>query len=223
MKPWWFVKGAPKQYTLLLVSLLLLLNISPLLPDTTTGHVFLDLLSSFSLLIILNTVADTPQHLHIGLLLGSPAFALSWLDNYWDFYWMSTLRFISLGLVQLYACSIVLGDLLGRKKMSGQDIIGAVSAYLLIGFVWAAAYGALQTVIPTAFRIDSHAILSYSELVYFSFSTMSSLGYGDVVPVHGIARNLAVLEGVVGQFFLAVLVGRVVGLHVAHLTHSERA
>jgi hypothetical protein len=97
--------------------------------------------------------------------------------------------------------------------------MGAVAAYLLIGMIWSVAYYLVALWIPGAFSIQGPFASSDSEslqsqLFYFSFVTLTTLGYGDIVAVHPIVRMLVILEGVVGQLFPAILIARLVSLQV---------
>jgi hypothetical protein len=97
--------------------------------------------------------------------------------------------------------------------------MGAVAAYLFIGMIWSLAYYLVTLRIPQAFSIQGHIAPGdreslQSQLFYFSFVTLTTLGYGDIVAVHPIVRMLVILEGVVGQLFPAILIARLVSLHV---------
>ena len=97
---------------------------------------------------------------------------------------------------------------------------GAVSTYLLLGLAWAMLYWGLDLVDHAALDIphrrtlpatvDGKTLTSFSQMVYFSFVCMSSLGFGDISPTTGIAETLCWLQSVIGQFYLAILVARLV-------------
>jgi len=91
-------------------------------------------------------------------------------------------------------------------------IQGAVAAYLLLGLAWALAYETVALVAPGAFAAASPAAPERGRFIYFSFVTLSTLGYGDVTPVHPVARSLAVAEALTGQLYPAILLGRLVSL-----------
>lgn len=102
-------------------------------------------------------------------------------------------------------------------------IAGALCVYLLMGVIWSLLYNIIDLAIGHAFTglvgLDGEDRLR--ELTYYSFVTLTTLGYGDVLPVTPIAKSLAYLEAVAGQFYLTVLVAELVGVHVA-LRHSRR-
>lgn len=109
------------------------------------------------------------------------------------------------------------------NNMSANRIVGAICVYLMLGVIWALSYGLLELMIPGSFGglTEGAATLSWSpDWVYFSFVTITTLGYGDVLPLTFFSRTLAYFEAIVGQFYLAVLVAGLVG---AHLTEKQRS
>src|SRR5262245_27890460 len=92
-----------------------------------------------------------------------------------------------------------------------ERILAALDAYLLAGLVFGIAYRVVDQLWPSSF--GGTRPLGLAQAIYFSFGTLATLGYGDVVPVSEPARGLAILEGVSGQMYLAVLVARLVSLY----------
>lgn len=96
-------------------------------------------------------------------------------------------------------------------------ILGAVALYLVLGLTWSFAYEALVLVDPGAFAFatpPATAVELKSDLMYFSFVTLTTVGYGDVTPLHPFARSLAMVEALAGQLFLAVTLARLVALEI---------
>jgi Ion channel len=94
-----------------------------------------------------------------------------------------------------------------------ERILAALDAYLLAGLLFAVAYGMLDRAWPGSFGGATPGRLDLPRAIYFSFVTIATLGYGDVVPISAPARGLAIVEGVGGQMYLAVLVARLVSLY----------
>jgi hypothetical protein len=114
---------------------------------------------------------------------------------------------------------LILGQIFREGPTTSHRIMGAVAAYLLLGVIWSLAYYLITLRMPGAFNVqgpftpgDTEALRSH--LFYFSFVTLTTLGYGDIVPVHPIVRMLVILEGVAGQLFPAILIARLVSLQV---------
>jgi hypothetical protein len=113
----------------------------------------------------------------------------------------------------------VLYRVLRRGEISLDRVAGAVAAYLLLGMAWAAAYHVVFLMRPDAFRFPE-ADPDELSLLYYSFVTLTTMGYGDITPVHPAARSLAVSEALVGQIFPAVLIARLVSMELA--TRQDR-
>jgi hypothetical protein len=97
---------------------------------------------------------------------------------------------------------------------------GAVAAYVLFGISWSILYRLLDLCLPAAFSITASAGVSQAEmresLTYFSFVTLTTLGYGDITAIHPIARMSVVFEALVGQLYPATLLARLVSLEITH-------
>jgi len=109
-------------------------------------------------------------------------------------------------------------------------IAGAIAAYLLLGFTWAFAYELVLTRFPDAIHfveVIDHRMDQRLALIYYSFVTLTTVGYGDITPVAPLARSIAACEALVGQLFPAILIARLVSMEIAgrerHRVESENA
>jgi hypothetical protein len=119
----------------------------------------------------------------------------------------------------------VVFTVLRGEVMNTDTLIGGVCAYFLLGVTWGGAYALIELLSPGSFAISpglaaagtwgipTHPITPL--LQYYSFVTLTTVGYGDMSPLSHVARLLSMLEALTGQLYLAVLVGRLVGLHIA--------
>jgi hypothetical protein len=118
----------------------------------------------------------------------------------------------------LLSLLLLLGVILGLTLRSGpityHRLQGAVAAYLLLGIIWAFAYALVCVQDPQAFAGPVSPADGPRAFYYFSFVTLATLGYGDVLPVSPAARSLAILEAVTGTLYLAILLARMVALAV---------
>jgi hypothetical protein len=117
----------------------------------------------------------------------------------------------------IYVLVIILGYVIKGAEVTKDKILGAISIYFLIGFTWASFYHIISSLQPGAFSV-SDALLantaqSEPDFVYFSFITLLTVGYGDVSPLSGIARSLAMLEGIVGVLYIGVFISRLLSLY----------
>lgn len=92
-------------------------------------------------------------------------------------------------------------------------IKGAVAVFLLLGLVWAHAYELLHLLRPTAFS-GALGEAGSQTWIYYSFVTLTTMGYGDITPVHPVARSLAISEALIGQLYVATTLARLVALQV---------
>jgi hypothetical protein len=108
--------------------------------------------------------------------------------------------------------AVVLGQTLRSGPITFHRLNGAVAAYLLLGLIWAYAYSLVALLHPAAFSGPVSPMDGPRAFFYFSFVTLTTVGYGDVLPVHPVARSLAMLEAVTGPLYLAILIARLVSV-----------
>jgi hypothetical protein len=132
-----------------------------------------------------------------------------------------TSRFLA--AVLLAGCvAVTLAYVLRGAEVSLDRIFAAIVAYMLLALGFAAAYQAINTLAPASFALPeatdgAHELERLElQLVYFSFVTIATLGYGDITPRLPLAQMLAVLEAVVGQFYVAVIIAWLVSAYAAH-------
>jgi hypothetical protein len=115
----------------------------------------------------------------------------------------------------------ILRSIFREQDVSKDTIAGAAAVYMLFALMWSFLYGVLDLVEPGSFAISAAQTLGERNIfLYYSFVTITTLGYGDITPVTYIATSLAVLEAVVGQLFLVVLVAWLVGMYVSKKSKS---
>lgn len=131
-----------------------------------------------------------------------------------------TLGYGIFGIIfMLFILSHLLRFVVVTRRVSGDLIFASLCAYLIIGVIWAYIYLMMALVTPEAFSIDTGLEQGYSallrELLYYSYVTLTTLGYGDITPVTPIARSWSAMEAIVGQLYLTVIVARLMGLYIA--------
>jgi Ion channel len=110
---------------------------------------------------------------------------------------------------------ILLSQVFAPGPVTPARIQGAIAVYLLFGFVWANAYHIVASKVPGSFTLPGRDRSSVYEWFYYSYSTLTTLGFGDILPAQPIARSLSVAEVLTGQLYLAVLIGRLVGMQIS--------
>lgn len=120
-------------------------------------------------------------------------------------------------LFLIFTLAFLLRAVVKAEKVTHDTIYGAISVYLMMAVVWGAAYMLLATIQPGAFSMDitrhGNRGMDWSDCVFFSFVTLTTIGYGDIVPMTAQARSLSILEAVSGTLYVAVLISRFVGLY----------
>jgi hypothetical protein len=139
----------------------------------------------------------------------------AWLDNagFDQLYLLLLLSFFISTALRTAKQVLFTGDIDGNK------ILGAICLYLLMGLIWAVFYTLVQLSFPDAFTNisnDSAWFTLFPEFIYFSFVTITTLGFGDISPRLPISRFLVYFEAIVGQFYLAILVASLVGSHMSN-------
>lgn len=215
---------------LLLLSLFLLLAIYPRfeyggLNASRSEHHFASLmLHIFFTLILIGSawiVHDRRRSFVIACLLAGPWVILGWLDHFMDFTdateGVITLFFAA---ATLYVAFLQVGFILRAKKVNADLLCRAVAVYLMLGVAWMALYGAAELFVPNSFDAAENALhgmkegqIGSSDLLYYSFSTLSTLGMGDIVPLKPIVRSLTLLECVIGPLYMALLLARLVAVY----------
>lgn len=161
----------------------------------------------------------------VALTVGIPLAVLIVLHAFSDWTWVAFFRHMLAVAFLGYAIAVMLRFILTTSRVTTNTVFASLCIYLLFGVLWALGYSTIEQLDPGAFY-SSMATEASSPLMrigkgestavlYFSFATLTTLGYGDIVPVSPVARTLASLEAITGQLYLAVLVARLVGLHIA--------
>ena len=166
----------------------------------------------------------------LGLALAGPALALDWAGLF------TASRGLAVAASAATSCFLVLivvttGNVLLRaQRVTSDTILGGICVYLLLGMLWMSTYGLVEIVRPGSFLLGGVPLgeagteldrFRYAEILYFSFVTLTTVGYGDVTPASAAARSLAVGEAIVGQLYLAIFVARLMGLHLVHASARD--
>ncbi len=132
---------------------------------------------------------------------------------------LSYLHLLILTLFFIWVTWLAAKQVLFTGPIDGNKIVGAICIYLLIGLVWSLSYLFVAQAIPGAFNGLEQAIWydNFADVAYYSFVTLTTLGYGDISPVIPIARFLVYMEAIVGVFYMAILVASLIGIRISRL------
>ena len=212
-------------YRDLTVGLLLFFGLGPVLDWMSVSQRLQNYLVVAFLLFALFEITRRASDVWIGLALGIPAVVAT-------VYNAETPNTPTINLAPTILAGLFIGFLIWRilkdvgvgSRITSERVYGAVCAYLLIGFLFADLYGFIALVDENAFSVSANIEARWAEeefqgagelLTYFSFVTMTTLGYGDIAPVSPAARTLAWMQALVGQLYLAITIAGLVGIHIA--------
>lgn len=111
----------------------------------------------------------------------------------------------------LISIALLISKMFSVSKVTSDTIAGGISVYLLLGFMWTVIYYAVYIFDCNAFSFP-HQFNEFN-LFYFSFATLTTLGYGDIYPINKLAMSFSNLEAVTGQMYIAIFIARLVGLY----------
>ena len=178
-----------------------------------SGRVF-DALLSASIVLALYAQTEYPRKIRTAFLfLGFLSVLASWAPT-------ETLK-LDIIPPLLYTCffgisfSMFCHKLFTDTEVDVDTLLAAACAYVLLGFFFSTIYLAMMVMDPGSFSVPDSNVERLYVMIYFSFVTLTTLGYGDVLPVSPSAQMLAVMEAIVGQIFVTVVVAELVGIHVA--------
>lgn len=105
---------------------------------------------------------------------------------------------------------------LDNNPVTADKMFGAISAYFLMGIIWSFVYTLFHHHNPDCFNVPAEWLSNSYWSVYFSFTTLTTLGYGDITPKTSVTQSYAVMQAAIGQIFLAVIVARLIALQITH-------
>jgi hypothetical protein len=199
-----------RRYKILFYTLFLTLVTAPVLSALKLGGTLMEALLAFSLIAAVMPVHGVRSRralLVVMMVVWLAQPLAAWLEH-------RTLSAMILGiwtLIGLVAAAAALRFAMGATQVDSEHLYAALSAYLLAGIYFGLLYWVLEQINAGTFAVPGQ--FSQSSAIYFSFVTLATLGYGDIVPRADVARGITIVEGIGGQLFLAVLVARLVSLY----------
>jgi len=200
-----------------LVALVLLFVGIPFVEHIDRGEAIEVVLITMVLVSGVLAVGRQPRTLILAVVLVLPAITGKWAHHFWPGLVPAEVSHVA-GLVFLvFLIWQFLHFILRAPRVDSEVLCAGISVYLLLGLSWTFAYLLVAAAVPNAFAFTgepaaSHSLQSASAF-YFSFITLSTVGYGDIVPVSPVARMLAAMEAITGTLFVAVLLARLVALY----------
>lgn len=222
------------RFLLLLVTLLLLLALYPFLEQDVSQR-SLSFFFTGTLIAGTYAVSRSRRFILAAIILAVGAFGSQW-----------TSHFINARIVVVFSRSLaclfyllmtvaILSNVLKGETVTNDKICGAICAYLMMALTWGFLFGLMEVVHPGSFLESGHLISPdrattqqfalINSMLYYSMATLTTTTYGDILPKTTPARALSNLESIAGQMYVAVIISRLVALHITHSvsarTHSK--
>ena len=200
----------------LLIALALLFFFFPFVEEVKGGDLIVSLLLSLVLLSAVLAVSDRKGVLLTALVLAIPAIAGRWINDVRPDLVPPAVFLIAGLLLVAFVVVNLLRFVLRAPSVNVEVLCASISAYLMLGLMWTMAYWLVDQLTPGAFSFNTNAgkqSMNGFNAFYFSFITLSTVGYGDITPVSRIARWLAAMEAMTGLLYVAVLIARLVALY----------
>lgn len=207
-----------KGHRALLLALLTVLLVAPFVQQYEKFQWLLAVILALVLLAAVRTVANQVRQYRLALVLAVLAVVPQFGVLIERSEWLETVRYLAMMSFLFWVCALLLRDIIVRSHaVTTELILGAINIYLMMGVAFAFMFGLIEHLQPGSFTGlgELTPLLNpVFPLVYFSFVTLTTLGYGDIAPITSFGMTAAYIEAIFGQLYLAILVARLVGLYI---------
>ena len=208
----------------LLVSLVLIVGFTPFLAARPVMSIVGNLLLCLIPITGVLAVSDNRRDMIVGTILGIPTLIAVIHGTFFSGGAYTGAHAVVVLVYYGAATVMILRRLFRLQRVTVETLSSAASAYLLVGVTFALAYAALSAQDPNAFTMGGvPGITGFEVSIYYSFVTLTTLGYGDILPVSHAARTLAIFESICGVLYLGMIIARMVGMYQAPSTSDEGA
>ncbi len=200
----------------LLVALILTIVLSPIIDmyGESSHRLYLVLLTTFLMISAVHAASLSRIGRIVGIVLAAVWVVLAWFHQFSDAPNATLWSDVPLMILLFYVLAILVARTVSLKESDFDSLCGAVAAYFLIAATWATSYRVIEAVAPGSFAISGQNIeFVGSHWLYFSLTTITTLGYGDITPVSPFARMWSTLEATAGVLYIALLIARLISLY----------
>lgn len=198
--------------------------LGPALAEVQYGVRIADIVAVLVVIAAILAVTSSRNHAYALAVIALAAIIPQAVDPHVGSIWTGVVANIAAFAFLLYILVVILHDIFTTSRVTIDTLVGALCGYLLLAAIFAAAYSTLVLINEKSFLIDSALDIDpgnlhfqgthFGVLSYYSIITLTTVGYGDVVPATTWARGLVSVEAVSGQIYLTVIVARLVGMHL---------
>jgi Ion channel len=208
-----------------LISLILMLVTLPFIEDLRGGTLIEAVLTTTLLLSAIFAAGAQGKKLVFGFLLATPALIASW-ESYsrpelmsLEIFRGTAILFFGFVVLQLF------WFIVRAPRVDSEVLCAGVTVYLMLGLIWSFAYTLVDWLVPNSFGFNASPAVDHRmegfQALYFSFITLSTIGYGDIVPVSKVARLLAIVEAVLGTLYVTLFIARLVSLYTSRRVSDQ--
>jgi hypothetical protein len=205
-----------ERFLSLLIFIIAMLIVGPLFEEFVGLKILIDILWSAIFVSAIYAVSQKKRHIVIAVLLALPMLGSIWSEYFFQHKALLVVGSLCGAAFFLFAVIQMLIFIYSHKEVTRDLIVGAAVVYLFMALMWTFIFVVVEILHPGSFSIpEGQDIGATQSFLYYSFVTITTLGYGDITPVTRLARSLCVLEAVIGQLYLVVQVAWLVGVHVS--------
>ncbi|MBV1928065.1 MAG: potassium channel family protein [Gammaproteobacteria bacterium] len=200
----------------LLVALFALIFAAPLIGSTMQFHPIREVLLAAVLVASLFVATHNSGSVRTGILLGLAALFARWLPLLISSNVTAALHSLIPIIFLMFVTWSMTIALAREKRVDFDTVAGGLCIYLLIGLICSLGFTGIAAFDTTAFSYaNGQSIEGFPDFLYFSYVTLTTLGYGDITPIAALARSLVLMESIIGQVFMAVFIARLVALYTS--------
>jgi hypothetical protein len=203
------------RFRFLLAAMVLVFILRPFLESSAGIDLLTDAFLALVTIAGIFGLTDERKGFFGALMIGLAVLTLQVASHYFHSYPVEMLKRVCYAVFFTYLLVVILSHIFRETEVTEDLITGAVCAYLLIGMVWTFVFYFLEQAKEGSFSMAGNSPRDIGVFFYYSFVTLATLGYGDIVPVTSPARSLGVLEALMGQLYLAITIARLVTVHAS--------
>ena len=203
------------RFLIMLIALFGLMLLQPLISYFVDIRFLSNLFLSLIFLSGIFAISIKKHHPIIAMLISLPFLILMWLSEFVDIGGYENIKSFFGMLFLLHMIILLLNHIFRQDEVTKEVIFGALVVYLLMGLMWSFGYDLVDSLIPGSFKYPENFSKLNNSFAYFSFVTLTTLGYGDITPVSPPAAAMAITQAITGQIYLTVLIAQLMGIKIA--------
>ena len=205
-----------ERFLSLLIFIIAMIIVGPLFEEFTGVRILMDILWSAVFISAIYAVSQKKHHILIAVMLALPMLGSIWTKYFVQHKALMVVGSLCGAVFFLFAIIHMLIYIYNHKEVTRDLIIGAAVVYLFMALMWTFIFVVVEILHPGSFNLpEGQGIEASRQFVYYSFVTLTTLGYGDITPITSMAKSLCILEAVIGQLYLVVMVAWLVGVYVS--------